>query len=160
MKLLRLALIAVSLMLTHSTFADPDSFAVICRGGAGYSVDFSSSRGKIDVFYWAEKNPRRATDGLDVGTCAWLDRPISYTETSLIHIELNRIFGSRLSVRMNVNQDYRVEDARIYNSADVGDTQYSQLLQAMQDPTQTFYLKGYSNPHFAEITVTGNGSMY
>ncbi len=75
MKFLILIAIVLGSVVTLSTEAAPQSYPLVCRGGAG-----TLGYGAGAALYYFRKAPASVGHGLNPGECSWVDRPIGAGE--------------------------------------------------------------------------------
>lgn len=109
----RIAVEACLLLLVPlSAFSSPIA-EIVCRGGSGVatekSVTFSPSPQGVTTLAFINvhglfKNQMPAIgngDNLAPGTCAWRDRPMSPSEPTLIHVNLNAMTSPNASIQIS-----------------------------------------------------------
>lgn len=76
-----LATIATALGLASEAKAEPQSYALVCRGG---NFDYALKPEEDSLFIRFRRGTKPANQGVDSGTCAWRDRGVSTNEPDKI----------------------------------------------------------------------------
>ncbi len=69
-------------MLSGVSMEQPQSYPLVCRGGAG-TLGYNTDQGGSAVFYFA-RTSGPAGAGLAPGQCAWVDRAVGQSEPSCV----------------------------------------------------------------------------